>query len=370
MIISGFLINRVSYRYKFWCNSFLIVNRYLGFQSAMNNITGVVGQYFQIVIEGVGIFFLLTLLMCPNLFGQIAEFVPEGVNLATVDTTRKTYDGYLNATSSASSALDVYLNRNGISEGDIDGSISYEKTNVQFLYQFGLLKTVNLGIAIPYIQNKRNSDIKVIEASQSDFADSIDSAESSGFGDIKLWGLWRVFYTDQADFQLGLALKGDNAPLNSDNYDKLPLGNGSKELTLFLRTHVYSIQSSLKLSLEIQQLMTEDVDIKLNDGQTVAKTQSNSLLGTLDLSGNSGALRYGGGLKMESIGNQKLDGVSQQNGYLSYTLRGLVAFGNLNLLEHQSIGNPWEARLEVEKVISGLNAPNSQSLSIGVLTYF
>jgi len=372
LIISGFIIIRVgvSNRYKFWCNSILIVNRYLGFQAAMNNITSPVDKYFKHLRKGVGLFLLLTVFTCPNLLGQIAEFVPEGVNLATVDTTRKTYDGYLNATSGTSSALGVYLNRNGVSENDIDGSISYEKTTVQLLYQYGLFKSVNLGITIPHIQNKRNSNISVIDVSQSDFADSIDSAESSGFGDIKIWGLWRAFYTDQADFQLGLTLKGDNAPLNSDSHDKMPLGNGSKELTLFLRSHVYSIQSSLKLSLEVQQLMTESIDIKLDDGQTATITQSNSLLALLGLSSNSGAFRYGGGLKMESIGNQKLDGVSQQNGYLSYALRGLMAFGNLNLLEHQSISNPWEARLEVEKVFSGSNAPDSQSLSISVLTYF
>ncbi|MBU2647237.1 hypothetical protein KKI24_21180 [bacterium] len=301
---------------------------------------------------------------------QKAEFVPGGVILTRVNTVSQTYENFITGDASKRTALEMLQVRNKIDKNAITGSVAYEKTEIRLSFQYGLTDTLNLGISIPQLSHKRTSTLHLNDAAQSGFSQSIGDAESNGLGDIEVFGIWRLYYTDEADFQIGMTLIGDNAPLNSESSDKMPLGSGSKELSVFLRWLLYSIRSSLMMFVEIEALFVEDATIKSSTGSDVTKQQSNSLSAKLDVSSQSGSLGYGGGVHLQSIGTQKWNGISQNDGYLSYSLHGYITYGNLNLLEKDVVRNPWETRFGFEKVITGSNTPATQTLSLQFLTYF
>lgn len=301
---------------------------------------------------------------------QTTEFVPKNVSLLTVDSNIANYNGFYTAGGQPSAVLEVLRERNNIDDTAVTGSIRYERTTLHLHFQYGLLETLNLGITLPHLNSKRKSDLILNDSQHSAFAESLGDAESSGMGDIEIWGLWRVFYSDETDFQLGLVLTNDNAPDNIEKTGEMPLGSGAREMALLLHWFVYSIRSPLTMFMELKQVFTEDAKIKLPSGQEISKTQSNNFAAKLDVSSHADQLGYGGGVRMKSVGNQALDGISQKDGNLSYALRGFFSYGNRYLLEKKAINHPWEVRLEMEKVVAGSNTPETQIISIQFLTYF
>ncbi|NQU63286.1 MAG: hypothetical protein HQ517_03235 [SAR324 cluster bacterium] len=305
-----------------------------------------------------------------DVIAQTAEYAPENVSLITVDSVKTSYDGFYTTGTQTTSALEVLRERKNIDTSVVNGSISFEETVFRIHFQYGFFEMVNLGITVPHSTNQRKSDLNWNDTEQIAFVDNLGDAESSGMGDFEIWALWRLFYTDETDFQLGVTLINDNAPYNSENTAEMPLGSGSREMSLFLHWFVFSIHSSLQLLIELEQVFTEDAKLKLSDGQELTKVRSNNFMANFDVSAHSDQLGYGGGLRMQSIGNQKLDGVSQQDGYLSYAVRGFLSFGNRYLLEKMVINHPWEARIGLEKVVLGSNAPAAQIASLQFLTFF
>ena len=301
---------------------------------------------------------------------QTVEFVPLGISLTSIEISNTSYDRILTSNSSSASVLEVYRDRNHINDKAVTGSITHEVTALRLSFQYGLFKSINLGFSIPYLDNQRKSSIRLVDSGQSDFYQSVDNAGSTGTGDLEVYGIWRLFYTDEADLQLGMALNGDRAPYNHDNLDKEPLGSGSQELSVFLRWYNYSIDSSLLLAFEAEHTWTGDSTVKIADGLEAEKSQENSMHLKLDLSANSGGIGYGAGWKMQIVGSNKLDGDSQKDGYLAYTLNGFLTLGNLHILENQVIRNPWEVKILAEKNMIGNNAPDAQTLSVKLTTFF
>lgn len=330
--------------------------------------------YFNKIFSLLSLFSVWTTLamaiLCQTSMAQTVEFVPEGVSLTSLEISRTTYDQYLSKNSETTSTLDVYRERNGIDSSAATGSIDHETSIARLQFQYGLFNTINLGISVPYLDTQRSSDINLNDSGQSEFLDFAGDASASGMGDIEIYGIWRLIYTDTADFQLGISLNGDNAPYNGDKPDKLALGSGSKELSLFLRLFGYSIQSTAMLAFEAEYLWVEDATVKSLDGRNVNKSAENSVEANIKVAGVSDAIGYGGGIRIQSIGASKLDNVSLKDGYLVYSLIGFISIGNLNILEKQFIRHPWEAHLQMEKNIYGVNAPNAQILSIKLSTYF
>ncbi len=318
----------------------------------------------------VSIALLIAWTACQPAFGQTTEFVPANISLVTVDVSTSSYKDFYAKGSKKTSALDILRSRNNVDSNAVTGSISYEQTLTRLHFQYGLFESINFGITLPHLTSERKSDVMVIDTAETTFAESVGDAKASGLGDVEIWGLWQVSYTDQTDFRFGLKLIRDNAPLNNDVNTKMPLGSGSNELSLFLHWYVYSIQSSLKMFMEIESVFTEDSKIKSTDGQEIVKQRGNSYTAKIEVSAHSEQFGYGGGTRIQSIAAQKLDDISQQDGYLSYALRGYFSYGNRYLLEKKVISNPWETRIELEKVISGSNSPEVQSISLQFLTYF
>lgn len=312
----------------------------------------------------------VSMCMASTAMSMSPEFVPPGVSLATLKTIRSSYNSFFSSGNDTSSALDVMKDRNHIPDDDLYGSITDETTTVQLSYQYGLFNAINVGLLVPLIHSNRSSSVTLVDPSQFDFAESAGSAEASGIGDIEIITLWRPVYTDVLDFQLGLALNGDNGSHNSDDYKKMPLGSGSKELSILLKLYLYSIDSKLRLSLDMEYELTADATVKTNDGRSVTKSQENYLSAILDVGTETGSIGYGGGTQIQSSGITKLDGESLKNGYLGYSIRAFFSIGNLNLLENKVVNHPWEIRILAEKRLAGANATDLQELSIQLSTYF
>lgn len=298
------------------------------------------------------------------------EFVPEGLSLVSLKITQSSYDEFFTKGSETASVLDVYKDRNDVDSDAVSGSVSYDSNILTLSYQYGVFKDFNLGVELPYLKQQRKSDINLNDTGQASFAESLDSADSAGVGDLEIFALYRLFYSDMADLQIGLTLNGNNGNYYGDEIDKLPLGSGSNEMSLFLRWFFYPIQSRLTISIEFECSIVEDSTVKISSDQDVIREMGNSAYAWVDVSTQSGAIEYGGGLKAALIGTEKLDGVSQENGYMGYGLRGFVSFGNLHLLENQVINLPWELVFTAEKTVAGNNAPNDQTFSLKLMTYF
>ena len=313
---------------------------------------------------------LIVWIMCQSAFGQTTEFVPTSLSLITVDVSTSSYKDFFTTGTQKSSALAILRTRNNVDNTAVTGSVSYEKTLTRLHFQYGLFESINFGITLPYLTSERKSNLIVNDIAEETFAENIGNAKASGLGDAEIWGIWQLLYTDQTDFQFGFKLVGDNAPLNMDVNTKMPLGSGSKELSLFFHWYVFSIQSSLKMFMKIEYVLAEDSKIKDASGQEIVKQQSNDFAAKFEVSAHSDQFGYGGGTRMQSVASRNLDNVSQNDGYLSYALRGYLSYGNRYLLETRVINSPWEARMEVEKVITGSNAPDVQSISLQFMTYF
>jgi hypothetical protein len=313
---------------------------------------------------------LIVWIMCQPLFGQTTEFVPENISFVSVNVSTSSFKDYYTKNAHKISVLDMLRRRNDIDTNAVTGSVRYENTVTQLHFQYGLFKSVNLGISVPYLNTERKSNLNLNDPAEATFAESLENSKASGLGDVEIWGLWQLQYTDQTDLKLGVKIIGDNAPLNSEEVSKMPLGSGSKELSLFLHWSVYSIQSSLWMFMEMEYVFTEDSEIKSTDGQKITKQKSNNFAAKIDVSGHSKQFGYGGGTRIRSNASQKLDGVSQSDGYLSYGLRAYLSYGNLYQLEKKIIRYPWETRIELEKVITGSNAPEVQVISLQFMTYF
>lgn len=307
---------------------------------------------------------------CNPITAQTPEFVPAGISMAGIERTQTTQNGFHKSGSASTPALDVYRDRDRIDDDAVSGNIRHETAVYRISYQYGITNGFNLGITVPYLTQQRHAQLNVHDNSALRFAETYQDTETSGMGDFEISGWSRLFYNDSADLQLGLALTNDNGAYHADDPEKTALGSGGNELTLAVRSHLFSIHSTLMLAIEIEYVLSEKNEVTSTGGQKVSRAKENSSKGRFDLSYNQGRFAYGGGLRMASIGETSLDDVPQKDGYLLYSLRGFVTVGNLNLLEKGVVKHPWELRLLAEKSVSGSNAPASEALSVRLMTFF
>jgi len=312
--------------------------------------------------------FLLTLVQ--PAMAITTHFLPIDVSLATLEATHSSYDSYFVSGTETESAMGVLKGRNKIETDAVSGAIAYQTTTARLHYRYGLMASLNLGISIPYVVSSRSTSVTYADSSSNGFVDSVSSADSAGVGDIEISAFYRLVHSDVADLQLGMAFNGDNGSYYGDEVDKMPLGSGSNEISLMLKLLLYSIHSRLTLSLELEYEMAAEASVKSADGGSVTKTKENEASAILDIGSESGAIGYGGGVSVQSAGATKLDGVSQKNGYLGFDIRAYLTVGNLYLLESRVVNHPWEITILGDKRITGDNAPNLQTISVEISTYF
>ncbi len=302
---------------------------------------------------------------------QEIDFLPEKVFLSGYEFKTISQDSVLKG-SERQTLLSALLDHNSIGENDISGSLSYQTTIHNFKLQFGFSDSLNLGVVLPYLVKKRESNLQVADAGNNKhtgFAESYKSAETQGLGDISLILFWRPIYSDLNDFRIRVELNGKNGAFYVSDSDNISMGNGANDLSMFIRWIVYSNSSKLMTDVEVGAVATEDTSISENGNDYDIRKGSNVSL-KIDLSDNSGIWNYGAGIKALTSGKTTINGVDQGDNFLAYSYRLFVNLGNLNQLEESTVNRPWSAGLCLENVFSGANAPEYHTIGLKAAIYF
>jgi len=303
-------------------------------------------------------------------FAQSLRFLPPQISLVTYKLINTRNIGVYSDGSVKESVLSKTLRQNRIPADAIDGSIEYEDNHHLINFQYGLIPSFNVGITVPYLVRQRKSDLTVQQAGYSTFDSDYSSTEASGLGDLEIWGLWRVFYSDDLDFQLGLKLNGDNAPHYFDQPENLSLGNGFQEISGFLDLTLYT--SRYPFSAVFRLAQTLYITNKTNDSDGVEQkiVKAHGLKGSMGFSYNVEKYSFGGSILLNTESDTTISGISQSDGYLSYAYRLYCNMGNLHLLEKSSIKRPWESQIALQNVFRGSNADHTTEIGISASLYF
>ncbi|MCP4751674.1 MAG: hypothetical protein GY866_12325 [Proteobacteria bacterium] len=314
---------------------------------------------------------LFCLLLVPfGLDAQTIEFLPK--NICSISWEMKTIQSQNHFTSGTSKET-LMLNRllkDNYNKEDVTGSIKYETSQQTVFFQYGLFRSVNLGIAVPYIRRKRLSNLTVHQANATDFVDKYKSVESNGMGDLEIRGWWRLFYSDEMDFQLGLVVNGDNATSTFYERDELALGSGTQELSAFLRWKIYATDSSLQTTIEANTTATKNTTVTDDNDRNLKLSRGNTMFASINLSKNADPFYFGGGLQVRSQAETIVDKIKQEDGYLGYAANVFFNYGNLYLLEESPINFPWEIHVHLKSTLAGVDAPEIREIGVKASFYF
>ncbi|MCG8338925.1 MAG: hypothetical protein MJE63_30830 [Proteobacteria bacterium] len=297
--------------------------------------------------------------------------MPKGVFSSSYELTTFSYNSILDG-SQQKDLLKELLDRNSIGEEDIKGDLAYTSMVHSFKLQYGLFGSLNLAAVVPFVINKRESNLDVADtgnATHMQFASDYETAESQGLGDISLIATWRPIYNDSTDFRVRLELNGNNGEYYLSDSDNISLGNGANDLGIFMRWIVYSSDSEFRTDVEVAALATETFEIT-EDGTNYEIKKGNTVLLSIDLSDNFGSLNYGGGVKALTSGKTIINKVDQGDNYLAYSYRLFLNFGNLNQLEDSTVNLPWYAGFYFEDIFAGTNTPDSGTFGFKGTLYF
>lgn len=304
---------------------------------------------------------------------QEIEFLPSGVFHFSYEYQSTATKDYMAAGRERKSVREVLLDRNHMDEDDVDGSIHYQQNRQLLGIKYGLFDFLNLELVIPYIQVKRESSLDLTDngsASQLAFRDSYDSTETQGTGDMALWFIWRLHYSDENDLHLGIGLDNDNGPYNYDDPDKLALGSGAQELSFYVKWLAYPRSTEMAVETETGITLTKNSEVRTDDDEGLTLKRQNNLYLQILLSFNEDILNWGGALRMNNRGETDIDGQGQGDGYVSYTTKLFFNLGNLYRLEEEPLAFPWTVGIYAERVFFGANAPDDQVSGLKASFYF
>ena len=241
-----------------------------------------------------------------------------------------------------------------------------------FKLQYGVFDSLNLAVVVPFINNKRESNLDVVDTGNAvhmQFASDYESAESQGVGDISLIASWRPVFSDVNDFRIEVELNGSNGDYFVSDSDNVSLGNGANDLGIYLRWIIHSSESQFKTDVKLAVNATQNIEIT-EDGTDYEIKKGNNVSFGIDFSDNWDSLNYGGGLKALTSGKTTINKVDQGDNYLAFSYKLFVNFGNLNQLEESTITLPWYAGLYFENIFTGTNSPASSILGLKGTLYF
>jgi len=316
---------------------------------------------------------VFTLLLTNSLFGQEITFLPDGVSEVSYEVESISADFGYNNSSNKKSLKGMLLDRYNIDDSAVGGGISYQSIQHNLRFQYGLFETLNVGVTIPYISNSRESSLSVKDSGSTKaiaFVDSYESAESSGVGDYELWVIWRLIYTDSADFRFGFSFVGDNAPEYYNDPENVAIGSGAQELFSYIHWLIYPNNIDITGEIKIENTNTLNSSVEDPDGRSYELKRGNSLSFHTNLSMNAGGFNFGGGLNGYSNAETLIDGKGIGDGHKIYTVDMFVNYGNLDKLETQSLTLPYMVQFKVESPVYGVNTSADLKYGIKTLFYF
>lgn len=335
----------------------------------MQRIKNIVNRRAGILI----LTFIVGALLCPMMtLAQEIDFLPRGVFRFSYDINTTTTEKILADGEGRESLLNALLSRYSIPDTGVEGSIKYETVKQKLELQVGVFNSWNFGITIPYLTNKRISDLEVESGStaQQAFKERFKSAETSGVGDLEYWGIWRPHYSDEFDFRLVFKLIGDNAPLHYGKSDEVALGSGTKDLVSSLKWKYYPKSYPMMLEFESGLRFTENSTVTDDSGESRELKKGRDIHMSIASSYNLNRFNYGGRIRLINKAPTIIDDTQQNDGYIAYTYRLFLNVGNLYMLESTTVNLPWNAQIYMENTFFGSNAPDARVIGLKATTYF
>ena len=314
--------------------------------------------------------FASLLLLTNGLFAQSIDFLPVGIFSSSLEISSSRVDSILMNRTRSESLTQRRLKVEGLDPNDVSGSMSVKETTRTLRVLYGLTKSINIGINVPYRDRDRESNLLGNTPNGSLFAKKYQPAHAHGIGDIEILTLWRLNYSDYHDFLFGFSLNGDNASTNFDDDSVLPLGSGAQELSTWFRWKIYDDDSTLVTEISLKTTFTKDITIKTPSGEELEFKKDSNLISTFFLSANRDAFHFGGGVSSIMETPTIIDGNTQGDEFISHTLTLFLTYGNLNQLESTYIQLPMEISMYLKNTIMGDNAPANKKIGINASLYF
>jgi hypothetical protein len=306
-----------------------------------------------------------------QLQAQEIDFLPGGVFSTSYEYKSGSADSILSGMERKSMG-DSLLDRQDIDEAAVDGSVSIQTGAHLLKLHYGLSDSFNISFTVPYLYKRRTSSLTVSgsgNAAADQFVENNGSAETQGLGDLSLTGMWRPIYTDGTELRLAIGLDGNNGAFYYNDGQNISLGNGAYDSSFTIRWLIYPITSNSVLDFEASSVFTSNATVT-SGGEELELQKDNSGVIRLDFSVNHNAWNFGGGLKMVAEGQTAINGISQGDGYLAYTYRLFLNYGNLNQLEHTAVGSPWLVGVYLDNTVFGANAPEENTIGFKAVFYF
>lgn len=316
------------------------------------------------------IYLFFWILSLSTLSAQTMSFLPPDVYHFSVESEISYHDQQFNNGFNRKSVLSSELEKVGLDGSSVSGDISYSKFIQKIRLQYGLNEEFNFGITIPLIKRERNSQLQISDSSATSFVGNNASVTSEGLGDVEIWGLWRLYYTDGFDFQLGLNLEGSNGTFSYDDSNSLSTGDGTENLSFFFRWYIYSKKSTIHGIIEAAGEVANYATIRDSTNEEVEMAPGNKSQLTMSIAGNIDRFQIGGGVQLDSQVNTQIGDTSMGDGYMGYTIKSYINYGNLQLLETEQPRHLWEVQLNLKAVIFGDNIPIENTIGFQASYYF
>lgn len=300
---------------------------------------------------------------------QVQDFLPE--NSIGIDYSASSYSyDKIYVDGSKTTVLKSELKKNDLEKEDVSGDIEYTTMTHQLNFRYGISNTLNAGVGVPYIYRKRSSDLSDADQQNASFVTQYQSAETSGMGDYSVWLMWRAFYTDAHNLQLGLKFKDNTGAYHYDKNDELALGNGTQDLTASMKWFVYSFSSTLRGCFDL--FLTYSLDDVTQDatGDNVKIERDSSQKVKLGIYEYFGALYYQTSINYINNANTLIDGESQEDGDKGFYFDVAVGASNLDKLEKGSVGLPWEVEVGLRYNLGGTHLPATYAIGVNGSVYF
>ena len=299
-----------------------------------------------------------------SLSAQTMSFIPPNVFYFSLESETVSHSHRFKTGLDRESILSLELEKADLESSTVTGDISYVESIQKFQLKYGLNQAFNFGITIPMIKKERISNLDVVDSTANTFVSSNSSGSSEGMGDFELWSIWRLYYTDEFDFQLGLILEGSNGAYSYNDLDSLSLGDGTENISGFLRWYIYSKTSTLHGIIEANGKLSNETTISDSNNDEVALARGNKSEISISLAGNIDRIQIGGGILLDSKASTRIGDSSLEDGYMGYLIKSYINYGNLMLLESGKPDHLWEVQLDLETVIFGDNIPIETKIGV------
>ena len=270
--------------------------------------------------------------------------------------------------------LRSYLIPNRSAYGQASGPVERKISETDLRLTAGLSDRTNLFLELPYLELEQDSQLRT-SSQRADFnreVDSFDSQKLTGQGDLTALLMFRPVFSDRNGFVWGY---GITHPLRGRSESDpglyaLALRSPNPKLKTFLHYTRYPRleHSRFDLRMEVQTGLSGKIDT-LDEGSQPYRS-GNGVAVETGWYFEAGPVGAGVSLEERYTGQNRVDGVGQEDPRKATLLHWRLGFGNLADLEQGPVTLPYQVRLTLDRSLRGFNVPYEDGVTLSILFFF